>query len=187
MLSAYRVCRRYSLWTCCGAWWSLCLVATVYYGQEGISVSRDLDAPPFPCYKLGNMAGLFRVSARLHNALLLMTDLAGRDGAFVSLQDVADRMKLSQGYLEEVAGALKQAKLVKGKKGPAGGYTLAKDPSDIALADIVVAIEGPVELVGCQGSAACPMAKKCPSKNVWGALQTAIEESLERVTLDQLV
>jgi Rrf2 family protein len=154
-------------------------------------VPGSLDARPvpvyFPCYRLGYMPGLFRVSARLHNALLLMTEIASRDGAFVSLQDVADRMNLSQGYLEEVAGALKQAGLIKGKKGPAGGYALAKVPSDIALADIVVAVEGPVKLVECQGSTVCPMAGKCPSKNVWSALQTAIEESLARVTLDQLV
>jgi Rrf2 family protein len=133
------------------------------------------------------MPGLFRISARDHGALILMSYLAARHktGSFVSLQEIADRMHLSQGYLEEIAGALKKAKLIKGKQGPAGGYRLARSPSKISMEDILTAVEGPIELVECQGKANfCPVAGKCPSKDVWGALQKAIKKSLKETTLD---
>jgi len=136
------------------------------------------------------MPGLFRISARDHGALILMSDLAARHkaGSFVSLQDIADRMHLSQGYLEEIAGALKKAKLITGKQGPAGGYRLARPPSRISMEDIMVAVEGPIELVECQGkSGLCPVAGKCSSKNVWGALQAAIRSSLRQTTLAQTI
>jgi Rrf2 family protein len=133
------------------------------------------------------MSGLFRISARDHGALILMSDLASRykTGSFVSLQDIADRMHLSQGYLEEIAGALKKAKLITGKQGPAGGYRLARPPSKISMEDILTAVEGPIELVECQGkSSLCPVSGKCPSKNIWGALQSAIKKSLKETRLD---
>jgi Rrf2 family protein len=136
------------------------------------------------------MPGLFRLTARDHGALILMTELAARykAGSFVSLQAIADRMHLSQGYLEEIAGALKQARLIAGKQGPTGGYRLARPPSKISMADILTAIEGPIELVECQGRASlCPVAGKCPSKNVWGALQTVIQTSLRKTTLAKTI
>ncbi|MBI5654232.1 Rrf2 family transcriptional regulator [Candidatus Uhrbacteria bacterium] len=136
------------------------------------------------------MPGFFRISARDHGALILMGDLASRHklGSFVSLQDIADRMHLSQGYLEEIAGALKKAGLITGKQGPAGGYRLARTPSSISLEDILIAIEGPIELVECQGKAnLCPVSGKCSSKNAWGALQTAIRTSLRKTTLAQTI
>ena len=135
------------------------------------------------------MPGLFRISARDHGALILMSDLAARykAGSFVSLQDIADRMHLSQGYLEEIAGALKKAELIAGKQGPAGGYRLARVPSKISLEDILVAVNGPLELVDCQGkNSLCPVAGKCPSKNVWAVLQSSIKKSLEETTLDKI-
>jgi Rrf2 family protein len=136
------------------------------------------------------MSGLFRISARDHGALILMSDLAAayKAGSFVSLQAIADRMHLSQGYLEEIAGALKKAKLIAGKQGPAGGYRLARPPSKISMEDILIAVEGPIELVECQGkSNLCPVAGKCPSKNAWGALQAAIQASLRKTTLAQTI
>jgi len=136
------------------------------------------------------MPGLFRLTARDHNALILMGELAARfgSGEFVSLQQVADKMHLSQGYLEEIAGALKQARLIAGKQGPTGGYRLARPPSKISMEDILIAIEGPIELVECQGRASlCPVAGKCLSKNVWGALQTAIQTSLRKTTLAKTI
>lgn len=133
------------------------------------------------------MPGLFRLTARDHNALILMGELAARfgSGEFVSLQQVADKMRLSQGYLEEIAGALKKAKLIGGKQGPAGGYRLSRPPSKISMADILTAIEGPIELIECQGKRSlCPVAGKCPSKKIWGALQSAVRKSLDETTLD---
>ena len=136
------------------------------------------------------MSQLFQVSARDHGALILMTTLAEHFGGetFVSLQEVADRMQLSQGYLEEIAAALKKANLIIGKQGPNGGYRLAKKPEAISLEDILTALEGPIALVDCHGAhTACPVAAKCSSKNVWKVLQQTIQKTLRETTLAEAV
>lgn len=136
------------------------------------------------------MSGLFRVSARDHSALILMSALAERfdDGGFARLGEIAGTMKLSQGYLEEIAAALRSGGLIEGKQGPNGGYRLTRPPKRISLADILTALEGPVELVDCQSSgAACPVRHRCSSKNVWNALQETIRSSLEKTTLAKVM
>lgn len=134
------------------------------------------------------MPNLFHVSARDHGALVLMAALAEEfpKQAYISLQDVADQMQLSQGYLEEIAAPLKKAGLIQGKQGPGGGYRLAKSPEKISLEEILVALEGPVELVDCQSNQmSCPVAHKCNSKNVWKVLQHTIQKTLRETTLAQ--
>jgi Rrf2 family protein len=132
------------------------------------------------------MSNLFRVTARDHGALILMTALAERygEGGYVSLQGVADEMGLSQGYLEEIAISLKRAKLIKGKQGPKGGYCLASLPQKISVEDVLTAVEGPIELVACQSKGSvCPIASKCLSKTVWSRIQNVIRETLQGIAL----
>jgi len=136
------------------------------------------------------MSNLFRVSAKDHSALILMSELATvhADETFVSLQNIAEEMGLSQGYLEEVAGTLKSAGLIVGKQGPNGGYRLMRSPKEISVADILTALEGPVELVDCQSKGvACPVAHKCSSKSVWKNLQQTIQESLQKTALSDVI
>ncbi len=136
------------------------------------------------------MPNLFHVSARDHGALILMTALAEAHAteSYLSLQEIADRMRLSQGYLEEIARSLKTAGLIQGKQGPSGGYRLAKDPQAITLEAILVALEGPVELVDCQSSATgCPVSDRCVSKNVWNRLQETLQKTLREMTLAEAI
>jgi len=128
---------------------------------------------------------LIRVSARNHAGLILMTELA-QSADFVSLRDVAGHMGLSQGFLEEVAADLKNAGLIKGRKGPGGGYCLAKAAGNITAEQILTALEGPISLVACHGGA-CPVAAACASKSLWGFLQRDIIKSLKRTTLAEIV
>ncbi|MFZ2804487.1 MAG: Rrf2 family transcriptional regulator [Patescibacteria group bacterium] len=134
------------------------------------------------------MSGVFQVSTRDHSALILMSSLASRfsEDGFVRLADIADEMKLSLGYLEEVAGKLKQSGLIVGKQGPNGGYRLAKTPKEISVDEILTALAGPIKLVDCQ-SGGCPVAHKCSSKNVWDSLQQTIQKSLKATTLASIV
>lgn len=130
---------------------------------------------------------LLRVSARNHLGLILMAELAHAED-FLSLQTVADRMKLSQGYLEEIATALKQAGLIEGRKGPNGGYRLAKPTKAISIEQVLTALEGPVAMVECQASEKqCPVESVCSSKSLWDFLQKDVVQTLRETTLEDLV
>lgn len=133
------------------------------------------------------MNSLFRVSERNHLGLIFMTQLAALpEGGFLSVKDAAEQMQMQQGYLEEIAGALKAAGLAAGRQGPGGGYKLAKPAKDITAKDIVEALEGPVSLVACQGGH-CPVESKCQSKKLWSFLQKDVLKTLNETSLDTIV
>lgn len=132
------------------------------------------------------MQSIFRVSARAHLGVILMAKLSEShsNGEYTALRDVADVMSLSEGYLEEIAASLKAHHLVIGKTGPKGGYRLARNPKTISAEDILIALEGPVELVDCQtGTASCPVSHLCHSKHLWFFLQEHIRDALRQKTL----
>lgn len=137
------------------------------------------------------MASAFRVSAKDHSAVILMAALAeaySQNEQFVSLQAVAEKMKLSQGYLEEIASFLKRAGLVEGRQGPRGGYRLVKPPTEISLKEILLAMDGSVAVVDCHESEAlCPLSSSCSSRTLWRPVQDALEESLRLTTLANIV
>jgi Rrf2 family iron-sulfur cluster assembly transcriptional regulator len=134
------------------------------------------------------MNSLFRVSARNHAGMILMSKIAEAKSSddFVSLNAVAEDMKLSQGFLEEIAMSLKKAGLIKGRKGPGGGYRLAKPASKITAEHILIALEGPVLLAPCHGGI-CSVASSCRSKFLWGFLQKDVLQSLKKMTLAKMV
>lgn len=128
------------------------------------------------------MRHFLQVPQRVHNAVLLMADLAehSQSGDFVSLNDIAERNHISRGFLEEIAVPLKAAGLIDAKRGAYGGYKLASEPDEISVGDVVAAIEGPLELVECSG---CAMSSGCSSKSVWSNVQRHVEDSLHSISL----
>ncbi len=86
-----------------------------------------------------------RFSLQIHYAICGVFDLAyNGQGEPVQVRMVGERQEIPTRYLEQIFQRLRRAKLVSGKRGPGGGYTLSRAPSDISLLDIVEAVEGPV-------------------------------------------
>jgi len=87
-------------------------------------------------------------------------------------------------FLEKIISCLEKAKLVKGKKGVKGGYTLSTIPRKISVGDIVSVLEENKKPVNC---AFCSRLKKCSAKNVWAKLDTALNKTLDSITLKDLI
>lgn len=130
------------------------------------------------------MNSLFKVSACNHAGMIMMTVLANAKGEYLSLQEIADKMHLSQGFLEEIATKLKRNGLIKGRQGAKGGYSLAKPANKITAEDILVALEGPVGLPGCSGY--CPVSSGCSSKTLWSFLYKDLLKSLKSTKLSDI-
>lgn len=130
------------------------------------------------------MNSLFKVSARNHAGMILMTVLASAKGGFLSLREIADDMHLSQGFLEEIAMKLKRADLIEGRKGAKGGYGLARPANKITAEEILVALEGPIGLPGCSGF--CPVSSSCSSRTLWGFLYKDLLKSLKSTKLSDI-
>ncbi len=97
-------------------------------------------------------------------------------------------MKLSLGYLEEIALKLKQGGILEGKPGRNGGYRLIKNPKSITIEAVLSALEGPMALVPCQTeNFSCPVESACASKNLWHGLRKNVLSTLRRTTVADLV
>ncbi len=107
-----------------------------------------------------------------------------------SVHEVAERTGLPQPYLEQILLALKGAGLVRSKRGVGGGYILARSPSEITLAQIVSAVDGPI-VAGDFGepheNGACEHEGQCALLGVWSEVGAHMRSHLHSYTLAEMV
>jgi Rrf2 family protein len=129
-----------------------------------------------------------RISSRCEYGLRAMVYLAGHDdGRPVPLPEIAGEEDIPGPFLERILARLRENGLVKATRGVSGGYQLARPAADVAVGDVVTALEGPLSLVGClPDDGGCARADSCASRVVWRRLDRAITEALDSITLDDL-
>ena len=129
-----------------------------------------------------------RLTTKGRFAVTAMIDLAMRHGSGpVTLAEISARQKISLSYLEQLFGKLRRHELVESVRGPGGGYCLAKDMSKISVADIIVAVDEPIDATQCGGKENCHDDQKCLTHDLWATLNERIFDYLESVSLRQLV
>jgi Rrf2 family protein len=132
------------------------------------------------------MSGLVKVSDAaslgLHAAVLLAT----RMGSFVPAVRLAEDLGVSHAHLSKVLQWLTRAEVVRSIRGPRGGFTLARDPSAITLAQVFEAIEGPLRRGECLlGRPACD-GRKCIFGGLLASVEAQVGHYLTSTTLAQL-
>ncbi|MBA4742787.1 MAG: Fe-S cluster assembly transcriptional regulator IscR [Azoarcus sp.] len=129
-----------------------------------------------------------RLTTKGRFAVTAMIDLASREGdGPVTLAGIADRQKISLSYLEQLFGKLRRYKLVSSVRGPGGGYRLARDINGITVADIIVAVDEPLDATQCGGKLNCHDEHRCMTHDLWANLNKRMYEYLDSVTLSALV
>ncbi|HET6266050.1 MAG TPA: Fe-S cluster assembly transcription factor [Usitatibacter sp.] len=129
-----------------------------------------------------------RLTTKGRFAVTAMLDLAlnGSDGP-VTLAGISERQKISLSYLEQLFGKLRRRDLVESVRGPGGGYFLARDASLLSVADIVRAVEEPLDSTQCGGRENCHGNERCMTHDLWEELNTTVYGFLSGVKLSQLV
>jgi Rrf2 family protein len=129
-----------------------------------------------------------RLSARADYALRAAIELAAASDGHVTSDQLARAQQIPAKFLETILTQLRRAGLVRSQRGPEGGFWLARAASEIALADIIRAIDG--QLLGVRGerpeNVTYPGAAE-PLQQVWIALRANERAVLERVTLADIV
>ena len=108
----------------------------------------------------------------------------------VSLRDISLRQSISLVYLEQIFLRLKKNNIVKSIRGIKGGYILSKNPNEIKLSEIFIALDERVKTIGCKrelkkGCNGRPT--KCISHNLWDELETHINNFFENKKLSDLI
>src|SRR5574341_1615235 len=129
-----------------------------------------------------------RLTTKGRFAVTAMVDLAMRQTRGpVTLAAISERQHISLSYLEQLFGRLRRAKLVSSVRGPGGGYNLAQPAQGISVADIIVAVDEPLDATQCGGKENCLDDKRCMTHDLWATLNTKMYEYLSSVTLADLV
>lgn len=129
-----------------------------------------------------------RLTTKGRFAVTAMLDLALREAnGPVTLAGISERQGISLSYLEQLFGKLRRAQLVDSVRGPGGGYTLAKLAGAISVADIIVAVDEPVDATQCAGKENCHDNHRCMTHDLWTNLNVTIFDYLSNVNLAGLV
>lgn len=129
-----------------------------------------------------------RLTTKGRFAVTAMMDLAlrGDDGP-VALAGVSERQKISLSYLEQLFGKLRRYSLVDSVRGPGGGYCIARPLNMVTVADIVRAVDEPLDATQCGGRENCLDDHRCMTHDLWAALNAKMYDYLSSVTLAGLV
>lgn len=130
-----------------------------------------------------------RLTTKGRFAVTAMVDLAMRGGhGPVTLASISERQQISLSYLEQLFGKLRRNNLVDSVRGPGGGYNLARPGNKISVADIVVAVDEPIDATKCGGKGNCHGEnQQCITHELWMGLNEKIFDYLEGVTLQQMI
>ena len=129
-----------------------------------------------------------RLTTKGRFAVTAMIDVAmhGTKGP-VTLAGVSERQKISLSYLEQLFGKLRRHGLVDSVRGPGGGYRLARSAETVSVADVILAVDEPIDATQCGGLENCLDDKRCMTHELWTALNGHIFTFLRSVTLAELV
>jgi len=129
-----------------------------------------------------------RLTTKGRFAVTAMLDLAlhGGNGP-VTLAGISRRQHISLSYLEQLFGKLRRHTLVDSVRGPGGGYTLARDTEKLSVADIIIAVDEPLDATQCGGRQNCQDEQRCMTHDLWSKLNEKMYEYLHSVSLAELV
>jgi Rrf2 family protein len=131
-----------------------------------------------------------KISYKEDYALKVILDLASHtDGELVHIEDIAKRQDIPRKYLEQLLLQLKRGGYIRSKKGPNGGYFLAKNPGDITMGDIVRFFQGSLAPISCidgNDGDRCDFEKRCAFFDVWKLVSSVVSDVLDNVNFKDL-
>lgn len=129
-----------------------------------------------------------RLTTKGRFAVTAMIDLALRQhNGPVTLASISQRQRISLSYLEQLFGKLRRHELVASTRGPGGGYKVGRPLKDISVADIIYAVDEPIDATNCAGKENCAHEEqRCMTHDLWASLNRVIVDYLDSVTLQDL-
>lgn len=131
---------------------------------------------------------MFKVNKLTDYATVLLLEVA-RHREARSSQHVAARTGIPLPTVAKLMKNLNKAGLVASRRGAGGGYSLGREATEITLADVIQAVEGPIALTACADTSdeRCNIESICPVQGKWNRANSAVREALAQVTLADML
>jgi Rrf2 family protein len=128
-----------------------------------------------------------RVSAKADYAIRAAVELAAAGDGPTKGERIAQAQEIPPNFLENILLDLKNAGIVGSRRGAEGGYWLARPASEVSLADVIRAVDGPLANVrGVRSEQVSYTGNAAPLRDVWVAVRASLRGVLENVTLENL-
>lgn len=131
---------------------------------------------------------MIRLSRLADYAVVLAGNMAREPEKCHNAFDLASGTALPAPTVSKILAALARSGVLVSHRGAKGGYCLARSPQDISIADIIMAVDGPIALTVCleHGDGVCEVEPLCPSRRGWHRINDAIRAALRGVTLAEM-
>ena len=135
---------------------------------------------------------MLKISRVTDYGLLATAYLARKHGEVIAAREIAEFYHLPLPMITKVLKTLNHGSIVNSHRGVGGGYSFDADAESVTLGDLLDALEGPWDLVGCEslddaGHAVCSIRVACPSRRFMSGINRAIKLAFDRVTLGDLM
>lgn len=129
-----------------------------------------------------------RLTTKGRYAVTAMLDLALHyDQGSITLSDISHRQGISLSYLEQLFSKLRKNELVLSARGPGGGYRLSRPANELAVAEIIAAVDETVDATRCKRQGNCQHEERCLTHDLWCDLSDQIYNFLANISLASLV
>ena len=130
---------------------------------------------------------MLTLSTKTRYATRMLVYLAGgaQLGRCVSSREIGEAEEVSPDYVEQILAKLRSAGFVRSRRGPKGGFVLSRDATEISVADVLGAMEGPLCIVACLAEG-CPRSPRCVTQPVWRKANEAVLGVLSGTTIGEL-
>lgn len=129
-----------------------------------------------------------RVSAKSDYALRALIEMASRvDGRAVSAEELGRLQEIPHGFLQAILADLRRAGIVMSQRGQSGGWRMGRPATDVSVADVIRAVDGPlVSVYGLRPEAVSYNETADVLQHVWIAARHSLRDVFEQVSIQQL-
>jgi FeS assembly SUF system regulator len=122
-------------------------------------------------------------------AVVMMSFMAAKPGKIYSASEIAAATAVPSPTVSKILGAMARGELLVSHRGLNGGFSMARPPENISVADIISVVDGPIALTNCieHGSGECDMELGCGMRRHWQKINDAVRGALENIPLSALV
>ena len=129
---------------------------------------------------------IMQVSRKVDYALRAVIHLADEEAGerICSVSEIASRERIPRQFLEKIVQELIHKGLVRSRRGPRGGYVLARPPDQVTFRDVIEAVEGPIALNNCTGGHPdCSLIGACGMERIWREGQRRVMDLFQTTTI----
>lgn len=131
---------------------------------------------------------MLRITKQTDYGIVLLTWMAGDAERLVTAPDLAEETSLPQPMVAKILKLLARTGILKSHRGVNGGYSLARPPQELSVAQVIGALEGRIAITECTDDTPglCSKEQVCPVRSNWNRINLAIQDALDRISLAEM-